>query len=124
MVRDRANRLVFVFCLLFIGLGCLWVGELGLQNDEALFSAGIYPPSADWSMVMTYVGTLKSFVYIPIFRVWRPSAASTRIPAVLLGACTIWLFYLLGRRTVGATAAVVGHRAARNGLHVPNDYPL
>jgi hypothetical protein len=108
MVRDRANRLVFVFCLLFIGLGCLWVGELGLQNDEALFSAGIYPPSADWSMVMTYVGTLKSFVYTPIFRVWRPSAASTRIPAVLLGACTIWLFYLLSRRTVGATAAVVG----------------
>ena len=63
MIRDRADRLVFVFCLLFICLGCLWVGEMGIQNDEALFSAGIYPPSFDWSMVMTYVGTLKSFLY-------------------------------------------------------------
>ena len=32
---------------------------------------------------------------MPIFRVWRPSAASTRIPVVILGAVTIWLFYLL-----------------------------
>ena len=108
MIRDRADRLAFVFCLLFVCLGCLWVGEMGIQNDEALFSAGIYPPSFDWSMVMTYVGTLKSFLYMPIFRVWRPSAASTRIPVVILGAFTIWLFYLLSRRTIGPRAAVAG----------------
>ena len=108
MIRDRADWLAFVFCLLFVCLGCLWVGEMGIQNDEALFSAGIYPPSFDWAMVMTYVGTLKSFLYMPIFRVWRPSAASTRIPVVILGALTIWLFYLLSRRTIGPRAAVAG----------------
>ena len=89
MVRDHADRFAVALCLVFIGLGSLWVGELGIQNDEALFSAGIYPPTVDWAMVMTYVGTLKSYVFTPIFHVWRPSAASVRVPAVFLGGLTI-----------------------------------
>jgi hypothetical protein len=117
MVRDGADRIAFLLCLLFVGLGCLWVGELGIQNDEALFSAGIYPPFGDVpkllgkpypAMVMSYVGTLKSYLYVPVFRIWRPSAASTRVPAIILGAITIWLFYILARRTVGTRAALVG----------------
>lgn len=108
MVRDHADRFAIALCLVFIGLGSLWVGELGIQNDEALFSAGIYPPTVDWAMVMTYVGTLKSYVFTPIFHVWRPSAASVRVPAVFLGGLTIWLFYVLARRTIGIKAALAG----------------
>lgn len=110
MLQDRADGFALIFCLLFVAVGSLWISEIGIQNDEALFSAGIYPPFgiAPKLMVMTYVGTLKSYVYKPIFKLWAPSAASTRIPALLLGALTIWLFYLLLKRTLGRRAAVVG----------------
>jgi 4-amino-4-deoxy-L-arabinose transferase-like glycosyltransferase len=101
--------------LLFVAVGSLWISEMGIQNDEALFSAGIYPPFGPSPqffghqypmMVMTYVGALKAFVYRPIFRVWSPSAASVRIPAILLGTVTIWLFYVLVKRTLDAKTAL------------------
>ena len=85
MFRVRPGVLALVFCLLFVGIGSLWISEVGIQNDEALFSAGIYPPFGPSAkifghnypmMVMTYVGALKAFVYRPIFWIWPPSAAS------------------------------------------------
>ena len=117
MVCDRARRFALVLCLLFIALGCLWISEFGIENDEALFSAGIYPPFGEVpkifgkpypAMVMSYVGALKSYVYVPVFRIWRPSAASTRVPALILGGLTIWLLYVLTRRTLGTKAAISG----------------
>lgn len=109
----------FGFCLYFLVIGLLWIDALGIHTDEALFSAGIYEP-IDRSytvtifkkriplMVMTYVGTLKSVIYRPIFAVWQPSAASTRIPVMVIGALTVWLFYRLLLRTCGARAALAG----------------
>jgi 4-amino-4-deoxy-L-arabinose transferase-like glycosyltransferase len=109
MLRDRADAFALLFCLLFVALGSLWLSEVGIQNDEALFSAGIYPPFGNASrlMVMTYVGALKSHLYVPIFKMWPPSAASIRFPALILGALTVWLFYLLVKRTLGRTAALI-----------------
>ena len=113
----RADAIALVFCLLFVVLGSLWISEVGIQNDEALFSAGIYPPFGDSVhlfrkpfplMVMSYVGTLKSYVWWPILSVWKPSAASLRFPALVLAAITVWLFYVLLKRTVSVRAAVVG----------------
>ena len=117
MVRGRPDVLALLFCLLFLGVGSLWISEVGIQNDEALFAAGIYPPFADDvpkifgkpypEMVMSYVGSVKSQLYAPIFRVWRPSAASVRIPAVILGALTVWLFYVVVKRTLDAKTALI-----------------
>src|SRR5688572_25421854 len=100
MVARRADALALAFCLVFVILGCLWISEVGIQADEALFSAGIYPPFEDKVprlfgkpfplMVMSYVGTLKANVWWPILSIWRPSAVSLRVPAVLIGAVTIW----------------------------------
>src|SRR3954451_3146944 len=109
MLRDRADAFALLFCLLFVALGSLWLSEVGIQNDEALFSAGIYPPFgiASRLMVMTYVGALKSHLYVPIFKIWPPSAASIRFPALIVGALTVWLFYLLVKRTLGRPAALI-----------------
>lgn len=117
MLRSRSDLLALVFCLLFFGTGCLWISEVGIQSDEALFSAGIFPPLAGGShllgshhpdMIMTYVGTLKSNVYRPVFSIWQPSAASVRVPAVFLGAVTVWLFYVWVKRILDVRTALAG----------------
>jgi len=89
----------------------------GIQNDEALFGSAIYEQSgiADHVqiggkrvplMLMSYLGALKSWIYTPLFRRWRPSAASTRIPMILVGVATICLFWSLTRRISGPRAAM------------------
>lgn len=117
MLQGRADALAVLFSLIFLTLGSLWISEVGLQTDEALFGQGIFPPFGHSVeilgkqrpiMVMTYVGALKSYVWKPVLKNLKPSAATIRLPAVVLGALTIWLFYLLAKRTVGTRAALVG----------------
>jgi 4-amino-4-deoxy-L-arabinose transferase-like glycosyltransferase len=109
---------VLVLCVLFFVCGVLWIDKPGIQTDEALFAAGIYPPfdqryllrifQRDYPMMtMTYVGALKSRVWAAVFAFWPPSPASVRIPAVLLGALSVWLVYRLMSRAIGTRAALV-----------------
>jgi len=106
-------------CGYFFLCGCLWIDAIGIHTDEALFSAGLYEPIArEYTlsvfqkriplMVMTYVGTLKSLIYWPVFAVWEPSAASTRVPVIAIGTLTVWLYFRLLLRTSGSRAALVG----------------
>jgi 4-amino-4-deoxy-L-arabinose transferase-like glycosyltransferase len=116
----RANIFALFCCILFILAGAFQIWRPGIQTDEALFTAGIYAPALEPEnklrvfghdyllMVMTYVGTLKARVWSPIFRVFGVTAASIRMPAVLIGAATVWLFYRLLVRTLGVRAAIVG----------------
>ncbi|MDR3700505.1 MAG: glycosyltransferase family 39 protein [Candidatus Sulfopaludibacter sp.] len=59
-------------------------------------------------MLMTYLGTVKTWIYAPILRVFGAGVWVLREPALLAGAAGIWLFYLLLRRTNGERAAVLG----------------
>ena len=116
MLRRRADGLALILCILYILLASAWIGEMGVQTDEALFSGGIYPPLGPGIellgkhrplMVMTYVGTLKSYAWKPIMRNIGASAVSIRLPAVLLGAITLWMFYRMMKWPVGVRAALV-----------------
>jgi hypothetical protein len=91
--------------------------RLGVQNDEALFSGAVYQPDgAIYSievgksklpmMLMSYLGTLKAWLYRPVLKNLRPSLWTLRMPVLLAGALTVWLFFLLLRRTAGVAAAV------------------
>ncbi|MEO8592767.1 MAG: glycosyltransferase family 39 protein [Candidatus Solibacter sp.] len=111
--------LALLACLLFFGTGCAFVSLLGLQNDEALFANGIFKPYAvAYSfrlghstlplMLMTYLGTLKSWIYRPIFQIFGSGVLAMRLPMLLAGAISIWIFYLLLRRLVGERAALFG----------------
>jgi 4-amino-4-deoxy-L-arabinose transferase-like glycosyltransferase len=114
------RRLIpLICCLAFVLIGFAFTNQAGIENDEALFGSVIYQqPGIDYGdkiaghhvpfMLMSYLGALKSWVYAPIFRFWRPSVASLRVPVILLGGITIWLFSLLLKRIAGYRTAIVG----------------
>lgn len=100
-------------------IGLLWIPYPGIQNDEALFAAPIFPPAwaGHWFsagslrlpvMLMSYLGAAKSWLYWIVFQVWAPTPAAVRIPMLLAGAVSIWLFYRLAARMAGTRAAVIG----------------
>jgi 4-amino-4-deoxy-L-arabinose transferase-like glycosyltransferase len=106
-------------CLLFFVTGSAFVSHLGLQNDESLFASGIFKPYAvaykyPWGraglpvMLMSYLGALKSWIYRPIFQWFGVGVSAMRIPMLLAGAASVWLFYLLLRRVAGQRAALLG----------------
>lgn len=117
---DRKAGIAAAICVLsFAGIGCALIPFPGIQNDEALFAPAIYGQAGmayEVSvfgiriplMVMSYVGALKSWLYAIVFSFWQPSVWSTRVPVVLIGAATVWLFYLLLARISSARAAVIG----------------
>ena len=106
-------------CLLFFVTGSAFVSRLGIQNDEALFANGIFKPYAVAYtypfgrsglplMLMSYLGTLKSWIYRPIFQRFGTGVWAMRVPMLLAGAASVWLFYLLLRRVAGHRAALFG----------------
>jgi 4-amino-4-deoxy-L-arabinose transferase-like glycosyltransferase len=115
----RALSALIGSCILFFAAGRAFVPHLGVQTDEALFTAGIYQSSAAYYtvrlfhhdvplMVQSYVGTLKSLIYAVLFHFFTPNPTSTRIPVLLTGILTVCLFFFLLRRISGTPAAVAG----------------
>ena len=110
---------VFLSCLGFVLAGSLFIPYVGIETDEALVGDPIFGAIADEFririfhrnvplMLMDYVGALKSWLYWPIFGIFQPSPQSLRWPVLILGAVTIWLFYLLLDRIAGVRAALAG----------------
>ena len=89
-----------------------------MEDDEALFAMPILQPkSGMWVtvghshflfMLMSYLGTVKTWLYAPLFKVFGTSVWAIREPAIVMGVASIWLFYVLLRRTNGERAAVLG----------------
>ena len=105
--------------IFFFLAGQPFIGRLGIQNDEALFAAPIFEPRAALYslhighsqisfMLMSYLGCVKTLIYRPIFRLFGTGAYAVREPALLMGAASVWLFYLLLRRIAGLRAACIG----------------
>jgi 4-amino-4-deoxy-L-arabinose transferase-like glycosyltransferase len=106
-------------CVLFVLTGAAFVSHLGLQNDESLFANAIYKPYAvAYSfrighstlpfMLMSYLGTLKAWIYRPVFSLLGTGTVAMRGPMLLAGVGSVWLFYLLLRRIAGERAALLG----------------
>lgn len=101
---------------LFLILGAALIPYAGVQNDEALFGVPLYLFNAkDLSiivfhrhiplMVMSYVGTLKTWIYSAIFHVGPVNVWTVRLPMVLAGALTVFIFYRFTLRAAGPAAA-------------------
>jgi 4-amino-4-deoxy-L-arabinose transferase-like glycosyltransferase len=106
-------------CIFFFLAGLAFLPHLGVQNDEALFASVLYQPRAAAFflhighstvplMLMSYLGTLKAWVYSPIFRVFGTGVWALRAPVLLAGVASVWLFFLLLRRVAGERAAIIG----------------
>ncbi|MBI5281761.1 MAG: glycosyltransferase family 39 protein [Candidatus Solibacter usitatus] len=105
-------------CLLFTLLGVVFIPYAGAQYDEVLFVTAIHNPAyIEYSvptrfgnvpvMLMTYIGTLKAAIYAPILHFLGATHATLRLPVLLFGAVSVWLFYLTLRRLAGTTAAAL-----------------
>ena len=113
------SRAGLAACGLFILLGALVIPYAGIQADEALFSTALFPhidkdlalpllPHHVPLMVMTYIGSLKTIIYWPIFRIFGTGPWTVRLPVVLVGAITIFVFFHLARACAGPWAAALG----------------
>jgi 4-amino-4-deoxy-L-arabinose transferase-like glycosyltransferase len=112
------TRAAAAFCLLFLAVGCYQLDQPGIQADEALFTMGIfYPRGVAYSawvfghkvplMQMSYLGSLKAWLWAPVFALAAPSAWTLRLPALLAGAATLWLLYRLLSQAVSPRAGLV-----------------
>ena len=113
------SRPAFAACGLFILLAILFIPYAGIQADEALFSVSLFPhiskdlqlpilPAHVPLMLMTYIGSLKTLLYWPVFRIFGTNQWTLRLPVMLLGAITILIFYNLANAGGGYRAAVLG----------------
>ncbi|MCL4401364.1 MAG: hypothetical protein M1436_01685 [Acidobacteria bacterium] len=59
-------------------------------------------------MLMSYLGALKTWLYVPVFHFWTPTASSVRTPMLLAGTATLWLFFVILHKIAGSRAAVAG----------------
>jgi hypothetical protein len=95
------------------------IPRLGIEDDEALFAQGIYPPRVELYsvhigrsqipiMLMSYLGALKSNILRPIVVTFGPNVYAVREPMLLAGVASLWLFFLLLRRIAGSRAAYIG----------------
>lgn len=115
----RSRFLPLIASAFYLFSGVFFIQQLGIQNDEALFASPIFPPR-DWFyririfhsdialLLMSYLGTLKTLLYKLVFGCFGVSTASIRIPMLLAGAASIYLFFLLLRRMAGERTADVG----------------
>jgi len=109
-----------VLPLVFFCLGLIVLPEPGLEDDEVLFAAPVFhlPAASAFDaqvfhkqlplMLLTYLGAPKSWLYFPIFKFLGPSYLTVRLPVLISGSLTVWLFIWLLQRTSGRTAAWVG----------------
>src|SRR5205085_609786 len=118
LTRFKCSYCALALCLFFFASGRAFLPHLGVQNDEALFAAALFEPRASYMikfthsrlpiMLMTYLGTLKSWLYAPIFQIFGTGVSAMRDPVLLAGVAGVWLFYLFMRRIAGERAAVIG----------------
>jgi hypothetical protein len=118
-IRLRSRYGALAACTFFVCAGAAFIPRLGIQNDEALFAQDNYPPHGNLytimlghthfrPMLMSYLGTLKSWLYRPILSQFGTGVWAVRLPMLLAAAASIWLFYCLLLRIAGVRAAWIG----------------
>ncbi|MDX1984252.1 MAG: glycosyltransferase family 39 protein [Bryobacteraceae bacterium] len=114
-----APMLVGLLVICFVLMGLAMIPHAGIQTDEAIFTSAMFTEPYPWFaisifkkmvplMVMSYLGTAKTALYTIIFTLWQPNVYSLRVPALLLGALSLVLTYLLFKRIAGRRAALFG----------------
>lgn len=108
-----------IACSFFFFAGLAFIPHIGIEGDEPLFATAIYPPRSELYsiqigqahvpvMLMSYVGALKSWIYRPILNAFGAGPITLRVPMLLAGVASLWLFFLLLRRIAGDRAALIG----------------
>jgi 4-amino-4-deoxy-L-arabinose transferase-like glycosyltransferase len=116
---SRSRWVVAAAAAFHLVAGLLILPYPGIEADEALFAGGIYSPERMAAaielagrpvatMIMGYIGALKAWLYTPIFSLLGISVWTLRVPVLLAGVATVWLFASLLARLSGPLAAAIG----------------
>lgn len=95
-----------------------FAGQLGIQADESLFTHPLFEPTHTpgrikvgglvWpTMIMTYLGTVKTNLVAPVFALAGYNVWTLRMPGILLTAATLFLTTWCVRRIAGPRAALL-----------------
>ncbi|HUI57663.1 MAG TPA: glycosyltransferase family 39 protein [Bryobacteraceae bacterium] len=117
-MRLLATLAASATCLYFFLAGLAFLAKTGVENDETIFAMAFLKPFGGTAirighsriplMIMSYIGTLKAWIYRPIFRIFGTGILVIRLPMLLAGVASVWLFFLFLRRIAGQRAAVIG----------------
>ena len=58
-------------------------------------------------LIMPYLGALKAWIYAPVFWLFGVSALTIRLPAILIAALTLLIFFQLMKSHVGVVWAII-----------------
>jgi len=119
MSRKTLGLLAGAAVVYFLFAGVVLLPYPGAQYDEVLFSGVYYgQPSAEYyvetpwgkvaTMLMTYLGALKSWVWAPVLYSLGPNLWTLRLPGLLIAAVSLIIFFLTARRLVPEWAALLG----------------
>ena len=116
-VRRLPDWLAFAAVCIFVFLAAYRIELPGLYYDELDFvNAALGAPNNIFVhmrlgplplLLGPYEGALKAWGYYPIFRLFGVSPLTIRLPAILLGAATLLIFYQLMRAKLGAVWAAI-----------------
>ena len=106
MYTNLSKTLLFLFFCYSIFVVVNQLQFFGLSYDESLFINAATGKdettfiSKHWHgipiMVMDYIGALKSWLYMPIFKIFGVNLLSIRLPMVILMYLNIYLIYIIG----------------------------
>lgn len=101
--------------LLYVFTATRYINYPGLHYDEMLFVNAALGGIDDSFIVerignipvylCTYIGALKAYLYYPIFAFFEVSAASVRLPMILLTAVSFFVLFLAVKRAFGRKTA-------------------
>src|ERR1043166_1960578 len=57
-------------------------------------------------LIMPYLGALKAWIYVPVFRFFGVSPLTIRLPTILIAAATLLVFFQLIRTKLGVVWAI------------------
>src|SRR5213592_4128720 len=116
-LRRLADGLALAAVCVFVFLAAYRIELPGLYYDEVNFvNAALGAPDNTFIyirlgrlpfLIFPYMGALKGWGYAPVFRLFGVSALTIRLPAILLGAATLLIFYQLMRAKLGAVWATI-----------------
>jgi 4-amino-4-deoxy-L-arabinose transferase-like glycosyltransferase len=109
---------LFLILLALLAILTAFLPLPGIQEDEALFLTPFlkgHSPLHSWRigshlvpiMLMDYIGALKTWIYLPVFKVWKPGLWSIRLPVCLFSLLTVGVLAVFLRRITGARVALV-----------------
>jgi hypothetical protein len=118
---ERARRIspVWWIAALFFLTGLMFLRKAGIHFDASYELASFYrccTPAfrptlfgrAVPVMILPYLGAFKAWLYYPLLQSFEVTPVVLRLPVLLVGTVSVWLFFVVLDRTAGRRAAIAG----------------